>query len=75
MSAIDDRITELKQLAGTSNAALAAGAAPAAPAYKRLSMAFPIGTPVLDLVTGLKGVVTDGKRENVILPPSPNSGG
>lgn len=54
---------------------ITAALAPLAPAAKRLSMTIPIGTAVLDLVTGEKGVVIDGKRTNVIVSPAANAGG
>lgn len=54
---------------------ITAALAPLPPSSKRLSMTIPIGTAVLDLVTGEKGVVIDGQRSNVIVPPAANSGG
>jgi hypothetical protein len=33
-----------------------------------LVMSIPIGTRVLDLITGEEGVVIDGQRENVLIP-------
>ena len=74
MSTLDETIQQTQQLAKQQDAAFAAATPPLAPASKRLSMSIPIGTPVLDLVTGLKGVVIDGKRENVILPPATKPG-
>jgi hypothetical protein len=34
------------------------------------ALTFPIGTPVLDLVTGEKGTVIDGKHANVLVSSS-----
>lgn len=68
MSAIDDSIREYAALAKHLDAQFAAAAAPVAGGVRNLSMSLPIGTRVLDLVTGVKGTVIDGKRENVIIP-------
>jgi hypothetical protein len=35
---------------------------------KALVMSIPIGTRVLDLITGEEGVIIDGQRENVLIP-------
>jgi hypothetical protein len=70
-----DIIRAVQANAKQHDAAVVAALQPLAPASKRLSMSFPIGAAVLDLVTGQKGVVVDGNRENVIVSPAPNSGG
>jgi len=46
-----------------------------APGGETKSMAIAIGTPVLDLVTGQTGVVVNGKRENIVVPPPTNNRG
>jgi hypothetical protein len=56
------------------DAAIGAALQPLPPASKRLSMTFPIGTAVIDLVTGQKGTVIDGERANTILPSTANAG-
>lgn len=69
-NAIDNLIREAAALAGSHDSTLAAAAAPITGGTQNLLMSFPIGTPVLDLVTGEQGVVIDGKRENVIVSPA-----
>lgn len=68
MAAIDDLLRDTATLAKRRDAAFAAGATPPAGGSKSLVMALPIGTRVLDLVTGEEGVIVDGKRENVVIP-------
>lgn len=68
MAALDDQIREMSALAKQRDAKFAAAAAPAPGGSKSLTMTFPIGTRVLDLITGEEGVVIDGKRENVVIP-------
>lgn len=41
---------------------------------RTLLLTFAPGTRVLDLVTGETGVVIDGKRENVLIPPASVAG-
>ena len=41
---------------------------------RTLLLTFAPGTRVLDLVTGETGVVLDGKRENVLIPPTSVTG-
>jgi hypothetical protein len=57
------------------DAATRAALQPLPPAAKRLSMTIPIGTAVLDLVSGEKGVVIDGKHENVAVLSTTNAAG
>jgi hypothetical protein len=68
MAAIDDTLRAAAALGKHHDAQLAAAAAPVAGGVRNLSMSIPIGTRVLDLVSGEKGTVIDGKRENVIIP-------
>lgn len=74
MAAIDDTIREFTAKGKQVDTQLAGAAAPVPRGVISLSMSFQIGTPVLDLVSGLKGVVVDGKRENVIIPAAANNG-
>lgn len=69
-----DILRHVAAAAKQQDAAAAVSLAQLAPASKRLSMTLPIGTAVLDLVTGEKGVVIDGKRTNVIVPPAESAG-
>lgn len=75
MAAIDDLLRETAKLANARDAALTAAATPTPGGIKDLLMTIPIGTRVLDLVSGEEGVVIDGKRENVVIPPARKSGG
>jgi hypothetical protein len=68
MAAIDEVTREVAALGKQRDAALQAAAAPVAGGRKNLSMSVPVGTRVLDLVTGVEGVVIDGKRENIVIP-------
>lgn len=68
MAAIDDTLREIATMAKQQDAKTAAATAPPAGGIKSLVMSLPIGTNVLDLVTGEQGVIVDGKRENVIIP-------
>jgi hypothetical protein len=70
MDSIDNLIREVAALSSQRDAAFTAATAPVAGGAQNLLMTFPIGTPVLDLITGQQGVVIDGKRENVIIPPA-----
>jgi hypothetical protein len=74
MDDLNDSIRHITSAAGVADAAFRAAVAPSAAATINLSMTFPIGTSVLDLVTGLKGVVVNGKRENVIVPTASSTG-
>lgn len=67
---LDDQIREVQALAKQRDATFAAAAAPVAGGAMNLTLVWPIGQRVLDLVTGVQGVVTNGKRENVIIPPA-----
>lgn len=69
-----DIIRQAAAAAKAQDAGAAVSLAQLPPASKRLSMTIPIGTAVLDLVTGEKGVVIDGKRNNVIISPAANAG-
>lgn len=55
-------------MAKQRDAAFAAAVAPPQGGVKASVMSLPIGTKVLDLITGETGVIVDGKRENVIIP-------
>jgi hypothetical protein len=68
-------LRELQALAKQRDTSFAAGAAPVPGGSLNLSISFPIGTRVLDLVTGENGTVVNGKRENVIISPASNAGG
>lgn len=69
-----DIIRHAAAAAKAQDAGAAVSLAKLPPASKRLSMTVPIGTAVLDLVTGEKGVVIDGQRSNVIVSPATNAG-
>jgi hypothetical protein len=68
MPAIDDVLRETATLARQRDAAFSSAATLQPGGVKALSMALPIGTRVLDLITGEEGVIVDGKRENVLIP-------
>lgn len=70
-----DTIREMQALVKQRDANFAAAVGTPAPGGVTWSGSFAIGTPVLDLVTGETGVVVNGKRENVAVPPSGNNGG
>lgn len=74
MSPIDDRIREIQALVNKQAADFSAAIGTYSRATAGRAMAFPIGAAVLDLVTGEKGVVVNGKRENVIISPAGNNG-
>lgn len=68
MAAIDDLLREVGTMGKQRDTALAAAATALPGAAKAMLMTFPIGTRVLDLISGEEGVVIDGKRENVVIP-------
>jgi hypothetical protein len=74
MPAIDDVLRETATLARQRDAAFSLAATLQPGGVKALSMALPIGTRVLDLITGEEGVIVDGKRENVLIPITSKSG-
>ncbi len=68
MAAIDDLLHDITTLSKQRDTAAAAATAQAAGGTKSMLMALPIGTQVIDLVTGHEGVIVDGRRENVVIP-------
>lgn len=52
------------------DAAVRAAVAPVPGGVRMRLLTFPIGTRVLDTITGEQGTVVNGKRENVIIPPA-----
>lgn len=68
MAAIDDLLHDTATLAKQRDSAFIAAAAGTAGGVKALLMALPIGTRVVDLITGEEGVIVDGRRENVVIP-------
>jgi len=68
MAAIDDTLREIGTMSRQRDNAFAAAAAPLPAAARAMVMTVPIGTRVLDLISGKEGVVIDGKRENVVIP-------
>lgn len=68
MAALDDLLRDTATLAKKRDAALAAAATPTPGGVKDRLMSIPIGTRVLDLISGNEGVIVDGKRENVVIP-------
>lgn len=74
MAAIDDLLRETGTMGKQRDAALSAAATPTPGGVKDLLMSIPIGTRVLDLISGEEGVVIDGKRENVVIPIAGKSG-
>jgi len=74
MAAIDDLIHDFTTLAKQRDTQAAAGTAAAAESPKSRLMALPLGTRVLDLITGQEGTVIDGRRQNVVIPAAGQSG-
>lgn len=72
MAALDDRIREITALSKAQHQALATAAPAPAAGGHTAGMTFPVGTKVLDLVTGETGVVIDGYRSNKVISPAPN---
>lgn len=70
MAALDDTLARTRQLASRRDAALTAAAVQQTASAKDRLVALPIGTRVLDLVTGHEGVVIDGQRHNIVVPRS-----
>lgn len=70
MADIDNIIREIAATSKQTDAAFSAATAPVPGGATSLLKIYATGTPVLDLVTGLEGVVIDGKRENVIISPA-----
>jgi hypothetical protein len=68
MAPIDDLLRDTATQAKQRDASLAAPVAALPGAAKAMLMSIPIGTRVLDLISGEEGVVIDGKRENVVIP-------
>lgn len=67
-SPLDNKIRELAAAAKAHDQAFRAAAAPIDAGAIARAPTWSAGARVLDLVTGMKGVVVDGKRENVVLP-------
>lgn len=74
MAAIDDLLRETATMAKARDNALTAAATPTPGGIKDLLMTYAIGTRVLDLTSGAEGVVIDGKRENVVISLTRQSG-
>jgi spore germination protein GerM len=74
MPELEDVIREIALHSNQTDAALKTAAKPLAGGPRTLLLTFPIGANVLDLVTGEKGVVIDGKRENVVISTSTTPG-
>lgn len=74
MAAIDEVLHDTATLAKQRDTALTAGAAQQQGGIRSLLMALPIGSRVLDLVTGEEGVIVNGRRENVVIPLAAQSG-
>lgn len=68
MAVIDDLLRDTGTLAKQRDTAFAAATAATAGSTKSMLMALPIGTKVIDLITGEEGVIVDGHRENVVIP-------
>lgn len=68
MAAIDNLLRDTATLARQRDTAIAARLAPLPGSAQSMLMALPIGTRVVDLVTGEEGVIIDGHRENVVIP-------
>lgn len=68
MENLDNLLRELAAASTAQDQRFAAAAAHVSPAEIAKGLSWPIGARVLDLVTGVKGTVVDGKRENVVLP-------
>lgn len=69
---LPDRIREFGALVSQQQKSLAAAAALPATAGHTHGMTYKVGSRVLDLVTGEKGVVIDGYRANEVVSPAPN---
>lgn len=74
MAVMDDWLRNNSTLARQRDATLTAAATALQGATKAMLMSVPIGTRVLDLITGEEGVVIDGRRENVVIPLTAKSG-
>lgn len=74
MAAIDDILRETATLTKQRDGAFAAAAVQPAARVQSMLMALPLGTRVIDLVTGEEGVIVDGRRENVVVPASTQPG-
>jgi septum formation inhibitor-activating ATPase MinD len=75
MASTNDLLAKQTLLTKQRTATVTAAAAPLLGGTRTLLLTFPLGTRVLDLVTGEEGTVVNGKRENVIIPPATNAGG
>jgi len=68
MDDLENAIVRINTLGKAADTKLAAAAALQPGGVRNRSLTFPIGTKVLDLVSGQNGVVIDGKRESITLP-------
>jgi hypothetical protein len=68
MPTIDSAIREFTALSKQQRAAIAATSAAVPGGPYNASMTIPIGTRVLDLLSGEKGTVIGAKRANVVVP-------
>ena len=71
---LNNLVREITAATQQRGADFAAAVGVPAPGGETKSMAIAIGTPVLDLVTGQTGVVVNGKRENIVVPPARYNG-
>lgn len=69
---LPNHIRALGALAKQQQQTLATAAAAIGAGGHTHGMTFPVGSKVLDLVTGEKGVVIDGYRTNEVVSPAPN---
>lgn len=67
MAGIDDVLRNGATMAKQRDATFAAGVTLPDGGVKSMLMTLPIGTRVLDLITGEEGVVIDGRRDNVVI--------
>lgn len=61
-------VREAAGLAGAADDKLRSQARTPAGGAAAMLYSFVAGTPVLDLITGVEGVVIDARRENVVIP-------
>jgi hypothetical protein len=68
MPAMDEVLQNGATMVKQRDAAFTVATTPLQGSLMALVMSIPIGTRVLDLITGEEGMVIDGRRENVLIP-------
>ena len=70
MATVDNLIREMTALNAQASARLKSTVAPDAPRNQAAAPTLPIGSRVLDLVTGEEGTIIDAQHTNILVYPA-----